>query len=268
MFTKAINSKKIIMALTLTILPFVTSVMPFAPRAVCHANIADGRLQGTASFVFEKGSIYDVSCQAGYITAIGLSPSEEILYVGCGDTARWILDTARSGKDGKMYWQILVKPLRNELATNLLINTNKRSYQINLLASDSQYNPYVEWVYANEEKLSIGNNTQQFAKEESVSSTKASDLNFAYKIKGKASWKPLQAFDDGRKTFLLMPERIKTSEAPVLYVLRNNQPSVINYRIKERYYIIDRLVKEIELRVGNETIRILNKSTAADENHE
>ena len=251
MFTKAINSKKIIMALTLTILPFVTSVMPFAPRAVCHANIADGRLQGTASFVFEKGSIYDVSCQAGYITAIGLSPSEEILYVGCGDTARWILDTARSGKDGKMYWQILVKPLRNELATNLLINTNKRSYQINLLASDSQYNPYVE-----------------FAKEESVSSTKASDLNFAYKIKGKASWKPLQAFDDGRKTFLLMPERIKTSEAPVLYVLRNNQPSVINYRIKERYYIIDRLVKEIELRVGNETIRILNKSAAADENHE
>ena len=78
----------------------------------------------------------------------------------------------------------------------------------------------------------------------------------------------MQAFDDGRKTFLLMPERIKTSEAPVLYVLRNNQPSVINYRIKERYYIIDRLVKEIELRVGNETIRILNKSAAADENHE
>ena len=54
----------------------------------------------------------------------------------------------------------------------------------------------------------------------------------------------------------------------MLYVLRNNQPSVINYRIKERYYIIDRLVKEIELRVGNETIRILNKSAAADENHE
>ena len=52
-------------------------------------------------------------------------------------------------------------------------------------------------------------------------------LNFNYKIENKNfKWKPLQVFDDGNKTFLLMP---KVEEAPVLYMKRKNLTLYLNF---------------------------------------
>ena len=86
-------------------------------------------------------------------------------------------------------------------------------------------------------------------------------LNFTYRIKGAhPDWRPLRAFDDGRKVYIQFPQSLSQSEAPPLFVTGRAQGShkagLVNYRIKGAYYIVDHLFKSAELRLGekNQTV--------------
>jgi type IV secretion system protein VirB9 len=52
-------------------------------------------------------------------------------------------------------------------------------------------------------------------------------------------------------------------EAPALFVLRDKETQLVNYRVKGDTYVIDRLIDAAELRVGQqeqEIVRILRGS--------
>ena len=49
-----------------------------------------------------------------------------------------------------------------------------------------------------------------------------------------------------------------TREAPALFVLSStDETQLVNYRVKNDYYIVDRLVDHIELRVGQKDQEIV-----------
>jgi len=87
-------------------------------------------------------------------------------------------------------------------------------------------------------------------------------LNFRYEIDGDdPHWRPLRAFDDGRKVFIQFPGRLDQGEAPPLFVVgRNGDSQLVNYRVNGSYYIVDRLFAAAELRLGErdqEVVRII-----------
>ena len=47
-----------------------------------------------------------------------------------------------------------------------------------------------------------------------------------------------------------MPEKMQTLEAPPLFVIGDSGPELTNYRIAGRYYVVDRLFNQAELRLG------------------
>ena len=61
-----------------------------------------------------------------------------------------------------------------------------------------------------------------------------SRLNFGYALKGRASWKPTQVYDDGKQTFIRLPESTATGEMPILLVRKASGNVLVNYRVKER----------------------------------
>ena len=79
-------------------------------------------------------------------------------------------------------------------------------------------------------------------------------VNFGYRVsveRGKPTWTPTQVFDDGHKTFLKFPASMLTREAPALFVLSpSNETELVNYRVRNDYYIVDRLIDRAELRLG------------------
>ena len=86
-------------------------------------------------------------------------------------------------------------------------------------------------------------------------------LNLRYKIDGdKPDWRPLAAFDDGQQVFVEMPEKINMMEAPPLFVVGDQGPELVNYRVQGRYYVVDRLFTKAEMRIGSgwgsKTVRI------------
>jgi type IV secretion system protein VirB9 len=46
-------------------------------------------------------------------------------------------------------------------------------------------------------------------------------------------------------------------EAPALFVLRDQQTQLVNYRVKGDTYVIDRLIDSAELRVGQQDQEIV-----------
>jgi type IV secretion system protein VirB9 len=88
-------------------------------------------------YPWSEGALYQVYAAPGQITTIALEPGERLAGTGpiaAGDTARWIIGDTESGagRDAR----VLVKPTRSDISTNLVISTDRRTYLIELNASE------------------------------------------------------------------------------------------------------------------------------------
>jgi type IV secretory pathway VirB9-like protein len=94
-------------------------------------------------------------------------------------------------------------------------------------------------------------------------------LSFRYSVtvgRGKKTpkWLPEQVFDDGRKTFIRFPASMSSGEAPALFVLprQGEDGQLVNYRVRNGFYVVDRIFEAAELRLGEknqEVVRITRK---------
>src|SRR3546814_19119116 len=71
--------------------------------------------------------------------------------VASGDTVRWIIGDTVSGAGAARRVHILVKPTRADIRTNLIINTKRRTYHLELSATNSTYMAAVSWTYPQDE---------------------------------------------------------------------------------------------------------------------
>ena len=216
--------------------------------------------EADVSFFYSSGALFKIYCKEGFLTDIQLQPNEEVQYINGGDTVRWIVEKAQSGSGKDRIWHIYLKPIQTGLETNIVINTDKHSYQIQA-QSTNWYNPIVRWNYPHEQQAAFfrqqAKETKLQEDEITMAPSSPDKLNFNYNIKGKTyTWTPIVAFDDGTKTYIKMPATLATGEAPVLFIKDKKQLKMVNYRIKNNYYIVDRLFKEAELRVGEDAVRI------------
>jgi type IV secretion system protein VirB9 len=213
---------------------------------------------------FEDGQLFQVYGAPLKLTDIQLEPGEKLLGDPvAGDTVRWIIGRSKSMVNGLEQEHIYLKPTRPGLHTTLSMNTNLRTYHIELSSYEHTYMAAVSWNYEqyNMRKLRVVENAS------TESRVNLSALDFHYRIdvkKGRRpAWLPVKVFDDGRKTFIQFPEEMLSREAPVLFVIgEGGNVQLVNYRVKDDYYIVDRLFRKAELRAGREgnvVVRIKKK---------
>lgn len=223
-------------------------------------------------YPYTIGALYQVYTAPEQVTDIALQPGEELMSVSAGDTVRWVLGDTVSGSGDASQTHILVKPITSGLKTNLIITTSKRTYHIEMTSFRETYMAAVSWRYPHEELVTArGDAARRQAQGRTVIDRGLSldRINFRYEIKGdEPHWRPLRAFDDGRKVYIQFPSRLDQGEAPPLFVVgRNGDSQLVNYRINGSYYIVDRLFAVAELRLGEgdqEVVRI--ERTAAPRN--
>lgn len=247
-------------------------------QAIDDANASAAIEPETGNFInaiqiypFTIGALYQVYTAPEQVTDIALQPGEELMSVSAGDTVRWVLGDTVSGSGDNEQVHILVKPISSGLTTNLLITTSKRTYHLELTSFRETYMAAVSWRYPHEALTST--RAKQFASNSRRRSVverglTLDRLNFRYEIDGDTPhWRPLRAFDDGRKVFIQFPGRLDQGEAPPLFVVgRNGESQLVNYRVNGSYYIVDRLFAAAELRMGEEqqeVVRILRTASSA-----
>ena len=221
-------------------------------------------------YAYEPGTLYQVYAQPMRITDIALEPGEKILGApASGDVVRWLLALGKSMEGGVEQWHVYLKPTRPELETNLAINTDRRSYLLELHSYADTYMAAIVWRYPDDELARLQAQASEVAGQQknAVPVVGIDALNFGYTIqvvKGAPAWTPVQVFDDGRRTFVRFPSAMVLREAPALFVLRDSETQLVNYRVKNDTYVIDRLIDAAELRVGQkdqEIVRIVRAGT-------
>lgn len=238
------------------------------PRArVDQANAAArvqpsryGYLNATQVWPFADGALYQLYTSPGEVTDIALQGGEQLVSVSAGDTVRWVIGDTTSGKSGAETVHILVKPTRPDLKTNLVVNTDRRTYHLELTATIGTWMASVSWSYPQDRLLALqGQNRRAEAAAPVADGVPLERLNFRYTITGDdPPWKPVRAFDDGTKVYIQFPAGIAQGDLPPLFVVGpTSENQLVNYRTRTPYYIVDRLFGAAELRLGGDKQQVV-----------
>ncbi|EEE05433.1 P-type conjugative transfer protein TrbG [Burkholderia multivorans CGD2M] len=227
-------------------------------RANAEARMAptrEGFVNAIQVWPFTDGALYQVYAAPGRVTVISLQPGEELVTVAAGDTVRWIVGDTSSGGGNDLRVNVLVKPIRSGLKTNLVITTSRRTYLIELTSTDKAWMASVSWEYPKDQMLTLQRQDQAAQAAAPVDTGLSLEkIRFRYAISGSnPPWKPLRAFDDGEKVYIEFPSGIAQGELPPLFVIgAQGDGQLVNYRFRSPYYIVDRLFGAAELRLGGD----------------
>lgn len=168
--------------------------------------------------------------------------------IAAGDTVRWVVGDTESGSGDTRRVHILVKPTRASIETNLVVNTDRRTYLIELRSRERPYMPSVAWYYPETVR-----ERSRSAALKPVLPDPAQRIS-RYSIEGDSPpWRPLAAYDDGRKVYVEFPLGIVQGEMPPLFVIGpDGKTELVNYRAYGNVLIVDRLFAAAELRLGGE----------------
>lgn len=227
-------------------------------RANQEARMAptrEGYVNAIQVWPFTDGALYQIYASPGRVTVVSLQPGEELVTVAAGDTVRWIVGDTSSGSGAGLRVNVLVKPIRSGLRTNLVITTSRRTYLLELTSTEKTWMASVSWEYPRDRMLALQRQAQAASAAAPVDTGLAlENLRFRYAISGSnPPWKPLRVFDDGAKVYIQFPPGIAQGELPPLFVIGpEGDGQLVNYRFRSPYYIVDRQFGAAELRLGGD----------------
>lgn len=226
--------------------------MGLAPGAMAGRIQADPRLAAPAGMTeveWRESGVYPVVATPGRITDIVLEPGESLVASGAiaaGDTARWVIGDTTSGLGPERRVHVLIKPTAAGLATNLLINTDRRTYHLELRASARTWQAQIAWRYPSPAPVLVAAPPARPVRDVSV-------IHRNYRIEGDhPRWRPIAAFDDGQRAYVVFGPGVMLDDLPPLYRLgvTGQTSELINYRVEGRQIVVDRLFDRVELRLG------------------
>lgn len=218
---------------------------------------------GSWSFTYGFSKLRIV-CAPLRLCDVALQAGEKIKSINVGDSARWLVQPSVSGTAPNQKQHLLIKPTSTEISTTLTIHTDRRSYNLELVADPTEYMAKVSFRYPKfEAELRMREQSKKEAEEQTrlariernraLAREKRSlprspwnidDISFDYEIRGEAQWKPVRVYSNAHKTIIEFPSTISSDWAPVLLRLDKlgwlrYRRSIVNYRIDKNRYVVD-----------------------------
>ncbi|MCU1329725.1 MAG: P-type conjugative transfer protein TrbG [Bryobacterales bacterium] len=210
---------------------------------------------GPLVYQFEE-PIPTINCTPERLTTIFLEPGESVQSKPVmGDTLRWEYELLTSGSGPAARTSIVLKPKRPDIMTDIVIATDRRSYQLRVASQALVHDSEVRFTYP-----LTGNFPEYQAQQEKLAGWRscrlapaAPPLNFAYSVTAKESlpFTPRAVYDDTHQTFLKMPPSAKDWGTAVLQTGGPNGCETVNYRVNGDSWVIDRLFDSAELVSGS-----------------
>lgn len=227
---------------------------------------------GTQFYDYNEYKQYPVVCKVLSLTVIQLENGEVPIGVPyLSDTMRWELtgDVWRT-IDGLSVQLIIIKPLEPGLTTNMILVTNQRIYQFVLTSTRDSYMPMIKFRYPLSQNKFITAETLRQEIERGEREEDGYYMSYNYKIISgwvltgwfKPDWQPVEAWDDGHKTYIRLPRGVLQREYPTVF---EKSSYIINYRINENIMILDKLITDVTLRLNGKRVRVIKKKGEAED---
>lgn len=244
-------------------LPLLSEDTPLSERDYTALKYANQWLQGER-YPYREGDrvVYlygsgqpTLVCAPLELCVIYLEAGEQVVENGVhlGDAVRWQIAPA-IGADART--QLVVKPVDVGLETSLVVITNHRTYHIKLRSRRTDYMPGIAFKYPGNLAGQWQDYYQKTKKAAAHQSTpegvNLADLDFNYRISDCAGcyFKPVRVYNDGAQTVIEMPKSLSRGTAPALLVNGAQGDEIVNYRVKDGKYIVDRLFARAILVAG------------------
>lgn len=255
--------------------PYVASADPPGPErrveaasgrpAIASANASaraasrsDAFVGGVQVFAWSPGRVFEVWAAPLRVTTLSLSPGETLTAKAAGDTVRWQIGETESGEGPGRRVHVMIKPLERGLETNLVLTTNRRVYLIDLKSGPPDaFNAAVAWdepgveAVASQPNLSPDGVPRRIADAPAMPGG-AIDARYRIQAQGRVRWTPTAVFNDGLRTFITFDPDLQADEAPALFAVGpDGQTQLVNYRQAGGLFIVDRVLEQAELRLGD-----------------
>ncbi len=247
-----------------------TVAMRVVRRATLKATAeptAGAYLNAALIYDYEPGKLYTLHTSPRFLTAIALRPGEKLISKAAGDTVRWVFAETTEGAASQVQTIVLIKPVEGGVRTNLVLTTDQRTYLLEAVSHDEPYyTSLISWNYPQDafKDLQLAKATatvQALAATALRTNAVVSDslsidrLHFDYRItalgRHAPRWQPIRVFDDGLKTYVQFPTDLASTDAPPLFMIGpHDAAQLVNYHYINGYYVVDRLLNEAELRIG------------------
>src|SRR6266436_367831 len=202
-----------------------------------------------------------VVCAALHVCMVELEPGEKI--VGephIGDSVRWEIAPTASGSGPDSPPILIIKPRISGLDTTTVVPTDRRAYYIRLQSKPAEYVARVAFTYPEDHnrqwQVFLAKQLEQEQQEKAqrvaeLPNNAIENLYWKYAIRGgSSSTRPVHVVDDGVQTYIQMPEQAIHPDLPVLVVKTPDGSEMVNYRVKDNIYIVDRLFDRAALLLG------------------
>jgi type IV secretion system protein VirB9 len=221
-------------------------------------------VNGMMYYPWDETFVYEIHTMPYRTTDIQLEPGEQVLEMPfLSEEKVWEIGAGVSRKDGQDVQHFFVKPTYANLATSMIIITDRRVYHLLLKSFKDTYMVMVQWEYPPSMPFTVKTEAMNRRIQELSNDSLAVnpeflsfDYKMSYSIFKKPVWIPRRVYDDGRKTYIELDEKMLHTESPVIFNKRNER---INYRVKRNLVIIDELIEKITVRRGKEKITITKK---------
>ena len=245
--------------IVLRVIRFLLSIcIVFSLSVFAHAHESpipsDSRIR---TFIYSPDEVFRIVVHYGYQTSIEFEEGEEIQHYSLGNDYAWHLTPLGN--------RLFIKPLEENILTNITILTNKRAYHIEVQSKLLSYTVDEELVYVvrffyPENKGIIGSVEQ---KNDVVKVTKdynfpTNRYNFDYTLTGPDSIAPTKVFDDGINTFFMFPKTLNL--IPKVYYNRHGNKVPLDVRRKGGYFVVNVIAPQFEVYAMGSVVNVFNES--------
>lgn len=234
---------------------------------------------GNGTVVFPYGTTaVRILCAPLRVCDVALQPGEELLGLHMGDIIRWTVKAGDTGGGGARTTHLVITPKSANLRTNVVVHTDRRVYQFELVSRKGEHMPLVAFSYPGDDAMRFESYVaSRLGKTGDVIDkvgpwSELDGLNFRYtvevdgerrrkrkRLEKTLSWFPRRVFDNGKKTIIELPEEVHSREMPVLLVRYGGEDEIVNYRPTGHFFVVDRLFDRAVLLsgVGRDQTRVV-----------
>ena len=211
--------------------------------------------------MYQPDEVVKFTGHYGFQSAIEFEEGEEINTISMGDATSWMMNPVGN--------RLFLKPVDQDATTNMTLITNRRVYLMELHAreatsiDDENMVFVMRYIFPGQtaEAESVSNYIDSVPLYEALEHPEK--FNFAYTISGPERLSPIRIFDDGEFTYFEF--RDKNADLPAFFLVDpQGNESIINYRMRDNFVVVERVGAKFTLRYGKEIVCVFNETRTPD----
>ncbi len=209
------------------------------------------------TFIYSENEVFHISINYGYQTSIEFAEGEEVQTISVGNNYAWQLTPI-----GR---RLFIKPLEENILTNMTLLTNKRAYQFEVQSKSPSYTIDDDLVYVIRFFYPDKDFDKTKPKLESIEQDPVPVIkpyNFNYTISGPDSIAPVKIFDDGINTFFKFDENLQV--IPKISVLEENKYVETTPRVRGDYILVNTVAERFRVSNDNINVEVFNENMVKD----